>query len=181
MRLAKIIFVLLAVCIFMVACGGKKDKTPPGPEKVYEPSWYGKQDTSEYIYTYGYQEGVSQRAAESSATAMASAAAAQAVQSHVKTMTDDYISEAGVTNPEVLRLTEEVTRRVANATFSGAMVTNREPIILPNGRYKVFVQYAIPKDQIGKELVNRIASEEALYNRFKASQAFERLEFETKN
>ena len=45
-------------------------------------------------------------------------------------------------------------------------------------KYKTYVRVSIPKDTVNENLVNQIKKEEALYNSFKASQAFKELEHE---
>ncbi len=58
------------------------------------------------------------------------------------------------------------------------MVSKQETVITENKRYKTFVRVSIPKDAINKNMLNKIKNEEALYNQFKASQAFDELEQE---
>ena len=174
MKVYRIMLVLLIVsAMFLVACGGKKAKKPV---PVYQPTWYGVVGNAEYIFAYGNAERSAQRSAESSAQASALAEAANAVEVHVQTMTKDFISEAGINNPEVLALVETVTKTVANQRFSGSTITNRQTIQLDNGNFKAFIQYSIPKEQVNRDFMNRVTNEEALYNRFRASQAFEELE-----
>jgi hypothetical protein len=72
-------------------------------------------------------------------------------------------------------MTEEVTRSVAATTFRGARVTNEFPGRLPCGNYQFFIQYAIPGVQA--DLLGRVRNEEAMYNAFRASQAFQALDF----
>ena len=178
MKAYKVMLILLIVlAMSLVACGGGGGKkAPAGPNAVWQPVWYGQLGNAEYIYAYGNAERTQQRAAESSAQASALAEAANAVQVHVQTMTKDFISEAGINNPEVLALVETVTKTVASERFSGSQITNRQTIVLDNGSYKAFIQYAIPKDQVNRDFMNRVTNEEALYNRFRASQAFDELE-----
>jgi hypothetical protein len=58
------------------------------------------------------------------------------------------------------------------------MVTKQETIILDNERFQTFVRVSIPKETVNKNLMDKIKNEEALYNQFKASQAFDELEKE---
>lgn len=179
MKIFRILIILVAISsLFLIACGGS---APKGPRKVYQPNWYGSASNPEYVFVYGNSEKVSQQASETGAYSSALAEAANYVEIHVQTMTKNFISEAGIDNPEVLSLTEQVTKTVANQKFSGTQITNRETVILDNGRYKTFVQVAVPKAEINRDLMNRIKNEEALYNRFKASQAFDELERATRN
>ena len=173
-KIMLILLILLALCL--VACGGGSKKKPAGPTKAYEPEWYGKPGDAVHVFAYGNATFQSRAAAESSARSRALAEAAMQVEVHVQTMTKDFISEAGINNPEVLSMVEQVTKTVANQTFSGAFRSNHQTVVLPDGSHQAFVQWAIPKEQINRDLVDRVSREQALYTRFRASQAFEELE-----
>jgi hypothetical protein len=175
MKTLKIMIVLVIICsLFLVACGKKKKSKSTGPERPYVPTWWNVQDSGEFVYTYGFAEKTSQRAADASADAMARAAAAVYVENHVQTMTKDFLSEVG--SGHIAQLTEQVTKFTANATFSGTMRSKEETITLPNGEYKVWVRLQIPKDTINRDFLNRVREQEELYNRFRADQAFQELE-----
>ena len=166
-----IIFIVLS-SIFLAACGGNRGSVPRGLVEVPQPNWYGIQGSADYVFTYGTAERVSQQAAETSAYSNAVAEAARFVEVHVQAMTKDFISEAGVENPQVLTMTEQVIRTTANQTFSGTQITQRRMFTNPEGRYVSFIQVAIPKSEINRDMMNRIKNEEALYNQFRASQSF---------
>ena len=93
-------------------------------------------------------------------------------------MVKNFEQEAGVNNPQVLALTSKVVKVIADTKFTNALVTKQETIITDDNRYKTFVRVSIPKDSINKKLANQIRNEEALYNEFKASQAFQELDKE---
>jgi hypothetical protein len=181
MKITRILLVLLVICsLFVVACGGKK-KGSDEPKKVWEPSWYGEQNSSEYVFTYGNAIKQAQRTAEESARAQAMAEAAAFVEQQVQSMTKDFISEAGVgANTEVVALTEQVTKMVANTKFAGVMPGKRE-VRQENGMYKCWIQLQIPKADINRSLQNAIQREESLYNQFRASQSFQELERAVQN
>ena len=173
----KVLRICLLLVVFssllLVACGGKGNGAAPrGMTEVWQPSWYGIQGSPDYVFTYGTAERVSQQAAETSAQSSAYADAARHVEVHVQAMTRDFLSEAGVDNPQVLALTEQVVRTTANQRFSGTTVTQRQMMQNENGRYVAYIQLAIPREAINRDFVNRIRNEEALYNEFRASQAF---------
>ena len=86
------------------------------------------------------------------------------------------MSEAGIDNPQVLALTEQVVRTTANQRFSGTSISQRQLYQNENGRYQAFVQVAVPKAEINRDFMNRIKNEEALYNEFRASQAFNEMD-----
>lgn len=172
----KKIITLLVIAVFVFAACGKGNGG--GPKKVYYPDWWQEQNNAEYVQTYGMATKVSQNSSFDAAYANAMLAAAQYVETYVKGMVKNYEEEAGVNDPQVLALTSKVVKAVANAKFNNVMVTKQETIVTDNNRYQTFVRVSVPKEAVNKNLVNQIKNEEALYNQFKASQAFDELDSE---
>jgi hypothetical protein len=115
---------------------------------------------------------VSQAAAYTAAESNAWAEAARHVEAHVQAMARNFESEAGIDNPQVLALTEQVVRTTANQRFSGGQFTQRQLYTNAEGRFVAYVQLGIPRDAVNRDFMNRIRNEEALYTEFRASQAF---------
>jgi len=173
MKKFRFITLLLVVLLVMAACG---KSGPKGIKKAYYPDWWLLQESAEYVQTYGLATKVSQTTSFDAAHANAMLQAAQYVENYVQGMVKNYEEEAGVTDPQVLALTSKVVKEVSNAKFENAMVTKQETIITEEGRYQTFVRVSVPKDAVNKNTLNKIKNEEALYNQFKASQAFDELE-----
>jgi len=174
MRAFKIIAVI-TLFLFLFACG---KSGPGGVKKVYYPDWWQEQNNPDYVNTYGMGTKVSQNSSYDAAYANAMLQAAQYVETYVKGMVKNYEEEAGVNDPQVLALTSSVVKAVSNAKFENAMVTKQETIVTDEDRFQTFVRVSIPKEAVNKNLLNKIKNEEALYNQFKASQAFDELETE---
>jgi hypothetical protein len=172
----KKIITLLVVALFVIAACGKGGDS--GPKKVYYPEWWQEQTSPEYVQTYGMGTKVSQNSSYDAANANALLQAAQYVETYVKGMVKNYEEEAGVENPQVLALTSKVVKAVSNAKFNNTMVTKQETIVTKDDRYQTFVRVSVPKEAVNKNLLNQIKNEEALYNQFKSSQAFDELEGE---
>ena len=175
MKLLKILAVLVVVMLLVTACGKVGGK---GVKKLYYPEWWQDQDNAEYVQTYGMATKVSQNSSYDAAYANAMLQAAQYVETYVKGMVKNYEEEAGVNNPQVLALTSKVVKAVAKAKFTNVMVTKQETIVTDENRFQTFVRVSVPKEAVNKNLMNKIKNEEALYNQFKASQAFGELENE---
>lgn len=173
MKIYKIVLLIFFCAFFIMACSSRRASTP---QRVFQPDWYGSVGNGEFVYAYGQSTKVNRNAAETAARANAFAEAARYVEAHVQSMMKNYLEEAGVENPQVLALVSEVTRVVSNATFSGTVVGRRETFILDNGRFQSFKRLNIPKSEVNRHLINQIRNEEALYNQFKASQAFDELD-----
>ena len=174
MKRIKFLAVLMVV-LLLIACG---KSGPGGVKKLYYPEWWQTQNSQEYVQTYGMATKVSQTTSYDAAYANAMLQAAQYVEVYVKGMVKNYEEEAGVNDPQVLALTSKVVKAVADAKFENAMVTKQETIVTEDERYQTFVRVSIPKEAVNKNMLNKIKNEEALYNQFKASQAFDELEKE---
>lgn len=180
MKQVWITLALISVLMLISACGGggKVDK-PSQLQEVYFPDWWQIQDADEYVHTFGMAERLSQNTSYDAAKANAMLEAANYVESYVKGMVKNYEEEAGVDNPQITQLTSKVVKVVADAKFTETRVTKQKAFTdKDTGKYKTFVRVSIPKDSINQNLVNQIKNEEALYNAFKASQAFKELDDE---
>lgn len=180
----KVLFIILVVSLAfsMVACGSNKTKTPKADgDLVYRPSWWSSQNEADYVNTYGQGTNLSETSSMNTAKANALQEAAQYVEIEVQSMIKSYEEEAGVYNPQLLALSSSVVKAVSNARFSGALTGKVETRkVEENGgpRFKTWMQIKIPKSEIKNNLMINIKNEEALYNQFKASQAFQELEKE---
>ncbi|MDD3536209.1 MAG: hypothetical protein PHC50_08705 [Candidatus Cloacimonetes bacterium] len=182
----KVLFVLLLVglLIAMAACGGNKAKgqsIKPEGDPIYYPKWWNTQPSDEYICSYGIGIKLSETTSITAARAQAFLEAAQYVESEVAGMVKNFEEEAGVYDPQLLALTSSVSRNVAEAKITGAIAGDYETRrISEHGgqRYKTWYQLKIPKQEVKKNLLFNIQNEEALYNQFKASQAFMELDKE---
>ena len=174
MKFKSLLVLAVITLLILTACSSKKSVKQP--VLSFTPEWYGLQGDDEFVYTYGQAEKVSQNASEQAAYANAMQEAAQYVEAHVQSLLKNYTEEAGVEDPQVLALTSSVARVIANAKFSGTQISKRESYVKDGGRYQTFVRVSIPKDEVNRNLRNQIRNEEALYNQFKATQAFQELD-----
>ncbi|MCF7911973.1 MAG: hypothetical protein K9M99_05560 [Candidatus Cloacimonetes bacterium] len=179
----KIQILLLAVLVAMLftACGGGKEKLN---NRVDYPDWYDIQDDPNYVHTFGVDTKMSEEMAIDGAKTNAFYDAALNVNTKVEGMIKKFASESGYQNPEVNSFINKAVKLIAEAEFSGANITKREIYMVEteNGpRFKAYVRLSVPTQTINKNIYNQISHEEAMYNEFKASQAFQELEKEMKN
>jgi len=178
----KIQLILLAVLVAMLftACGGAKEKLN---NKVDYPEWYDIQDDPNYVHTFGEDTKVSRELAVDGAKTNAYLDAALYVNTKVEGMIKKFASESGYQNPEVNSFINKAVKLIAEAEFSGVSISKRDVFIVKteNGqRFNAFIRLSVPTKTINKNLYDQISHEEALYNEFKASQAFQELEKEMK-
>ena len=172
---------LIIIIIFSLLFSSCSTTNYTGVKKLYYPEWWQDQGNAEYVQTYGMATKVSQNSSYNAAYANAMLQAAQYVETYVKGMVKNYEEEAGVDNPQVLALTSKVVKAVAKAKFAKVMVSKQETIITDDNRFQTFVRVSVPKEAVNKNLMGQIKNEEALYNQFKASQAFGDLQSEMEN
>ncbi len=181
MKTTKVFIVMMSLLLLaLMSCG--KNKASAEGELVNFPSWWNTQPEEAYVCTYGMATKVSQTASMDAAKANAMLEAAQYVETEVKGMIKNYEEEAGVFDPQVLALSQKVVKAVTAAKFSGMIpgrTETRKVTEYGGQRFTTYIQMKIPKTEVRKNLYNNIVNEEALYNQFKASQAFEELEYST--
>lgn len=176
--------VILSMLFTMAACSSNKKMAKPDGDIVYRPSWWASQPDPAYVCTYGQGLQVSETASMNTAKANALLEGAQYVETEIKGMIKSYEEEAGVVEPQLLALSQKVVKAISSARFSGTVpgsIETRKVNEQGGTRYKTWIQVKIPKTEIHKNLINNIRNEEALYNQFKASQAFQELDAEIDN
>ncbi len=182
MKLTRVMLLLMTVALILTLAACGKDKPKVEGVEVNMPQWWNSQDDEAYVCAYGMATKASQTMAMDAAKANALLEAAQYVETQVKGMIKNYEEEAGVDNPQLLALTSKVVKAVTDAEFSGIINGKVQTLKVQqdNGtRYTTYMQIKIPKTEVNKSLYGNIRNEEALYNQFKASQAFQELEYET--
>lgn len=184
MKKLVIALMILSLTLLIVGCGSNKSAPKPDGEVVYRPAWWNSQPDPAYVCTYGQGTNLSETSSMNTAKANAMLEAAQYVESEVKGMIKSYEEEAGVYDPQLLALSSSVVKVVSNAKFTGTVTGSVETRkVTENGgpRFKTWMQVKIPKSDIKKNMMANIKNKEALYNQFKASQAFQELDKELGN
>lgn len=177
MRSVKWTLVISALLLVLAACSSNMT----GEQEISYPEWWNTQDDANNVCSYGMATKASQTMSLDAAKANALAESARYVETEVKSLLKNYEEEAGVKDPQVLALTENVVKVTSSATFSGVLageMMTRKTVEKGEARYTTYVQMKVPKVEISRNLIENIRNEEALYNQFKASQAFQELEGE---
>lgn len=182
MKSGKWLIIIAVALLILAACSinsNSKDRV-----KMDFPKWWDTQGDQDYFFSYGLATKASQTLSIEAARANALAEASRYVETYVRSMLKNYEEEAGVRNPQVLALTQNVVKVVSDANFTGILTGQMEVFketIARDVRYTTYIQMKVPKVEISKNLIENIRNEEALYNQFKASQAFMELEKEFGN
>lgn len=192
----RILFSLLVASVLvglLAGCGGgKKGVRIPGGGDV--PEWYlnpeefltDKYGTeASYFYGTGQATKIQPSLAKKAADARAIAEVASQVGLEAKAKIQDYLAQSGATegNPGVLEFTEAVTKQIAAAELVGCRVIKRD-VSKDNRTYYSLAVYSLNEAQkLAAEMVAQtkhryMGNEEALFNEFKARQAFKALDAE---
>lgn len=182
MKFMKILVLIIIAAFLISGCGGNKTTKMSG--EVEYPEWWRVQGDPNYVHTFGEAVKVSSTMAFDAARSNSMLEAAQYVEAEVQGLVKNFEEEVGYENPEIHAMVSKVVKEVANAKFTGTMVTKQKTTKeeTENGlRYHAYVRVSIPRETVNKNVVDSIKREEALYNEFKASQRFQELEAEVNN
>lgn len=170
---------LLLAFIGSVLLGFAGCQPPPGvPERTpveQPPAWYPPNLPSEDGMIFGTGTAIKKESALAQMTAVARARSdiAFAVEVRIATMLRDFMQESGVgEDAQALEFSESVSKHVASITLKGCKVDSLE--FRSSGRVYALVSY--PITVVRQEALAEASRQEALYNEFKAKQAFEDLE-----
>lgn len=176
------IFLISAVATAMIAmtsCGSSKTtQAPAGDVSVYVPC-SGPQFMTNNEYFRASAMGLSSDMNIAKQKAMSSARTqlAQAIETKVKAVTDDYTSSYQTgENEEAKSRFQQLALQATQQTLSGVRVLCEETMKSPEGKYKVYVALELAGNEIVEAAANKIKDDEKLridfeYEKFK--QIFE--------
>lgn len=173
----KMYYVILVAGVFLYACGGQKQLVQQKPQEDVEvivPC-----SGPEYLPDAGHFRASamglsnSQEIAGQKALTAARAKLAAAIQTTVKTVTDNYISsyETGQQEEAKGRF-QSLTREVVAQTLNGVKVICQKMMKSPEGQYKSYVAIELGGMDVVKALNNKISNDDKLridfeYEKFK--------------
>lgn len=180
-KLTYSLFVLLAVAaIFMAGCKGK-EKTPAvkGETEVIVPcSGPDFFTTTKFFRANSIGESQDQVTSKKKALTNARNELAQAIQTTVKTVTDNYVNSREMNNKEeVEERFESLNREVVDQTISGVRTLCEKLMKTEAGTYKTYVAIELSADELVAKYNERISKDERLkidYDYEKFKETFEK-------
>ena len=167
---------LILAITFLILCGCAGPEPRPEPQPPFEipPVWYGSPPEADgFLFGYGTAIKKEPALAQKTAIARGRDEVAFAAEVRIATMLRDFMQESGVGNDaQALEFSESVSKHVAYATLEGSVADTIE--FQRSGRAYARVSY--PLATVRQEALAEASRQEALYNEFKAKQAFEDLE-----
>lgn len=168
---------VLLSSFMLVSCGGGGTVNKGGRDV---PEWFlSREKSDDVIYGVGMSKKSRLQLSQKAAEAAARAEISQVIETKVSTMLKDFMQDSGVgDNVRALEFTEYVTKTVSSTVQRGAAI-DKTHIADDN---TVYVRVAYPLNELKNQTKDAIKSnwknEEALYNEFKAKQAFDSLDDE---
>ncbi|MGD9210991.1 MAG: hypothetical protein PVI90_09440 [Desulfobacteraceae bacterium] len=181
------VFIVLTVffsgMLLFAGCAAQQPKPgkPAAPAQCI-PEWEINPPSAEDgIYGTGLAKMKLAALSKKTADARARDEVVQAIQVKVQTMLKDFMQESGIENAQSLQFVQSVSKQVASNVLSGCRITKRK--VCPDGTWHSLALYsnnlaAELKEQLKTQSKKMIENEEALYNEFKAKNAFEDLDKE---
>ena len=164
------LFLLAAVGVFLVACGGTENVT----ERDHIPDWYTN-PPEDPNHVFAAQASTSQRmqVALDKATNSARGQIATSLETKIEGMTKSFTEEVG---DEMRQQYVETQKTITSRVLRGTSAAEKKVVEKDNGTYQAFVLMDMPIGKAAKELMSKMQQNDEMYTRFRASQAFEEME-----
>jgi ribosomal protein S20 len=172
-------FTLLTLAaLFMVSCKSK-EKAPTGETEVIIPcSGTEYFTTNKAFRANSIGESMDQQTAKKKALTNARNELAQAIQTTVKTVTDNYVNSREMNNKEeVEERFESLNREIVNQTLSGIRTICEKQMLTKEKTYKTYVAIELSADELVAKYNERLSKDERLkidYDYEKFKETFEK-------
>ncbi len=172
-------WMLLALAgVFIIGCKSK-EKAPKGETEVVVPcSGSDFFTTNKFFRANSIGESQDQVTSKKKALTNARNELAQAIQTTVKTVTDNYVNSREMNNKEeVEERFESLNREVVDQTISGIRTLCEKLMKTSQGTYKTYVAIELSADELVAKYNERISQDERLkidYDYEKFKETFEK-------
>lgn len=173
---------VLSLALVFWGCGPSKVNLTPSPtEKTIEsvPAWIlSPPNEPGYLYAGATATSQDMQMAMDKAKTSAQADLAQQMETRMENLTKRFQEETGVAgDSQLLSQFGTATKAISKQTLVGTRV--KEQKLLPEKNiYRSYVLMVLPLGDANQLLMNQLKTNEALYTRFRATQAFEELDKE---
>ena len=167
-----LLFTVVLLTLWGCALGPRSGSTEQTSSD--EPQWWFNPSTSEtYYYGFGQAKKQNPSLAQKVAKQRARQSISDDVKSNIRSEIRDYMQESGLgENAHAIEFSENTTVSLSDNVLQGA--TGDKYFKAKDG--PVYIRVSYRKDAVSKGIINAAKREEALYNEFKAGQAFDRME-----
>jgi hypothetical protein len=173
-KLTNLALIVVAAATFMIEGCKSKEKLPKGETEVAVPcSGPDFFTNKEFFRSNSIGESMDQVTSKKKALTNARNELAQAIQTTVKTVTDNYVNSRTMNNKEELEQRfESLNREVVDQTLSGVRTICEKLVSTPQGNYKTYVALELSADELVSKYNERLSKDERLkidydYEKFK--------------
>ena len=163
-----------ALMFVLSACGGSKSAASQGDVAIIVPcSGPEYQSNDDYYRANAMGLSTDMTIAKQKAQSTCRTDIATAIESKMKTVTDDYTSSySNGENDESRRRFQQLSRTAVQQTLKGLRTICEQTMKTPDGKYKVYVAMEMSKQALLEDVVNGIKNDDKLrtdfeYERFK--------------
>lgn len=177
--------VMLLAGLALYGCGGPKtvNLAPTPTEKVTAgiPDWYKNPSSDEeHLTAVATATSRDMQMAVQKAKTTAQADLAQQLSTKLGNLTKQFQEETGEQEgSELLTQFTSATKTVTSETLVGTKV-DQQQILPEKDIYRVYVLMSLPIGKANQMLMEKLKADQALYTRFRSTQAFEELDKEVK-
>lgn len=165
--------IIIVLFLITASCGGVKEITVPCTEK-------GRSDAT-FFRASSSAKSRDMAAAKDKALISAKQMLASFIGTSMKSVTDNYMSQAGgIGNSALSQSFENITREVVNQQVKGLAIACEKTQKTKDGQYESFVAVEAPKAQIVSSIVSRISEDASLKTDFDAAKFNEIVDKELK-
>jgi hypothetical protein len=177
----KLLFVisLLVIVPALVGCGGSKSLQSPGEGDV--PDWFNNPPNDpNYLFQSSTATSRDLQLAIDKATTSARAEIGRQVDVKVKALQKRFDEEVGIgEDSELMQQFTSATKTVVSTSLSGSSVIKQKQS-REGSIWRAYVLVEYPIGAANQALLDQIKKSQNMYTRFRASEAFEELEEETR-
>mgnify|MGYP001579020877 CR=1 FL=1 len=184
-RFSSISVIVVLICMVgLLGCGGgKKPVEPALPEESTNlpgiPAWWSSvADDPNYLLANTTSSSKDLQMAINKAAQEGRVQIAQQVQTKVSGLMKQFMEDTGVgEDSEILAQSENVSKSIVSESLSGSKI-NKQEIKEEGTLYRAYIQMNMPIGEANLALRNNIKKNQLLYQRFRASQAYQNLDGE---
>jgi len=177
------IFCALVSISLVVGCGGSKttNLTPSSNKETVEsiPDWFlNPPSDPSYLYSAATTTSRDVQMASNKAKTQARTDLAQQLETKMNNLTENFQEEVGQgDDSELLQQFTSATKSVTSQTLNGSRL-DQQQILPERGIYRAYVLMSIPIGDANRQLMQKIQENKNLYTRFRATEAFAKLDAE---
>lgn len=172
------ILLALALVVGVVACGGKQ-KPAEFKKGVDSPDWYVKPPTdNDRLLGVATATSLDLQTAVDKAKQDGRVEIARQLDVRMEGLTKRFVEETGLNqDAELLGMFTQVSKGIVSDSLNGSRVA-RQQLGTEGNVFRAYVMMEMPIGEANAAFLEKIRSQERLYTRFRASQAFEELDRE---